>query len=136
MDFYRSLMAKACKKPVDERSLEMLEMVRSFLDIPSDIHLSLLIEVRDRGAEVTFPMQGEAIAEDMNNSLDRWMAQHIKHQGIVRDLLDEFKEGTLDVKTPGGDLHSYSGLMEEMIVDGRKRKKESLATFERRYVKP
>jgi hypothetical protein len=98
MEFYRTLLFTACKKPVNERTIDMLEMVRSFLEVPSDLHLALLIEARDSRADPPQPGPSEPIRRDMDATFDRWMAQHITHQEMVRDLFREFKDGSLEVE--------------------------------------
>jgi len=98
MEFYRLLLFKACQKPIDEKTIDMLEMVRSFLEVPSDIHLSLLIEARDSSLDPPQMNMSEAMRADMDITYSKWMAQHIAHQETIRGLFREFKEESMEVE--------------------------------------
>ncbi|MDG6225109.1 MAG: hypothetical protein QCI82_06305 [Candidatus Thermoplasmatota archaeon] len=152
MDFYRSLLYRACRKPIDERTIDMLEMVRSFLDIPSDIHLCLLIEVRDSSVAEREVGPGQGIVKDMDEAFDRWMAAHLAHQKTVMDLFDEFRKGSMTEETTLIDsgerslLDSQIGesLIEIMDREGSmsgfdslfESRRSDLSSFQRRYVRP
>lgn len=143
MEFYRSLLFKAVKKPIDQRALDMLEMVRSFLEVPSDIHLSLLIEARDSQMDAPLPGPSETMRKEMDATFEKWMAQHIAHQETVRGLFNEYRNESLQADR-NGLLDSDFRLIhvdrkaqkEELAQSEDRTKAQALKKFEERFLKP
>lgn len=146
MDFYRSLLFLACKRPVNERTIDMLEMVRSFLEVPSDLHLSLLIEARDTRTDYPQPGPSEMMRRDMEATFDRWMARHIKHQETVKALFNEFREESMEVERSSLLSTDYQvmgsirkpPIVEELTktVDPGKFQGKELKMFQERFLQP
>jgi len=149
MEFYRSLMHLACNGPLDVRTLDMLEMVREFLDIPSDLHLNILIEVKNGSRGRPAPRIDEVLRKDMDYSLRKWLSEHEEHQRMVKDLFEDFKEEAAagEFRSPSNGVLDHTGstsLMKDMedddfdmgydsILFGKGRE---LSQFRKRYVKP
>ncbi|MGA1822807.1 MAG: hypothetical protein ACMUIG_09790 [Thermoplasmatota archaeon] len=126
MNFYRDLLYRACSPDVDSRSLHMLDMIKEVLQVPMDIHQSLLEEVSRLGRKKDQRIQNPYLEREMNKALDVWLVEKPVYEGTdprwTQKLKVEAARNTyleeLDPEYPAESLDmEKSGLISSMKDD-------------------